>query len=121
MRKNDLRIQINLALASLDRGWKGATKGLTIAQMKDMLQDLRREQIRRGIIKPLAGERDVVLAVSDHGTVVGFSPKSEAADELLHSLGASAYQWMGNTLYMDHRVAQDFIAQVSEEGGKFVG
>jgi hypothetical protein len=120
MRKSDLRIQIHLALASLDRGWKGATKGLTVAQMKDMLQGLRREQIQRGIIKPHAGERDVVIEVSDHGTVVGFFPKTKDADELLHSVGASSYQWMGNTLYMDHRVAQDFIAQVSEEGGRFV-
>jgi hypothetical protein len=51
-RGSDLRIKITLALHSLGREHKGATKRMSIAEMELMLRDLRREQLAKGIIKP---------------------------------------------------------------------
>lgn len=49
-----LKTDIAIALHSLGRDYKGATKGKTIAELKEMLSDLRKEQAEQGIIKPKA-------------------------------------------------------------------
>ncbi len=47
-----LKIDIRLALHSLGRDYKDATKGKTIAELRDMLVELRKQQLAAGIIKP---------------------------------------------------------------------
>ena len=48
-RGSDLKIHISLALHSL--GQSGTTKGKSTSEMEAMLSDLRKEQIKRGIIR----------------------------------------------------------------------
>ncbi len=50
-RGTDLKISIRLALASLGRDYNGVTKGKSIAELVAMVNELRREQIERGIIR----------------------------------------------------------------------
>lgn len=121
MRKSDLKIHIELALNSLGIQPYAKTKNKTVAELKTMLAELRRQQTLRGIIKTeTPTQREVIFQVTDHGSIVGFDPKTKDADELLHSIGASSHQWMGNVLYMDHREAESFVHQVTENGGRFV-
>lgn len=59
------------------------------------------------------------IKVTDHGTVVGFTPLDKEAVKFLRNVGASPYQFMGDSLYIDHRVAQDFIAQSADDGVEY--
>ena len=55
--------------------------------------------------------------VIDEGSVVGIAPVSEAArdwiDEKVHS---ESWQWMGGTLWIDHRYADPIIAGMIDDG-----
>lgn len=46
-----LKTDIKIALHSLGRDYHGATKGKTLAELREMLAELRKEQLAAGIIK----------------------------------------------------------------------
>ncbi len=48
--------------------------------------------------------------IRDKGTLVGFTPATEAATAWFNdSVESEAYQWLGGTLYVDQRLAVDLI------------
>lgn len=55
--------------------------------------------------------------VTDQGSVVGLTPNTEQArvwlDENVQSEG---WQWLGHTLWIDHRMAENILAGVTDEG-----
>ncbi len=51
---------------------------------------------------------DVLLL--DQGTLIGFTPASEAAqDWFLHHVQSEDWQWLGSTLWVDQRLARDLL------------
>lgn len=62
----------------------------------------------------------MTIQVSNHGTVIGFTPLDEEGRSFLADVGAEAWQFLGSTLVLDHRVAHDFITLAKEEGIEFV-
>jgi len=55
--------------------------------------------------------------INDQGSIVGFTPRTEAArtwfDENVES---EPWQWMGPSLYVDHRPAQGLLEGIQEAG-----
>lgn len=55
--------------------------------------------------------------INDQGSVVGFTPVSQSAKEWFdENVQSEGWQWMGNTLYADHRMAQGLIEGIEAEG-----
>lgn len=59
----------------------------------------------------------VDFVVTDQGTVIGFQPLTDGArqwtDEHVHS---EPWQWMGNILWVDHRMAGGLLDGIESEG-----
>jgi hypothetical protein len=54
---------------------------------------------------------------TDHGTVVGFAPLTEAAQEFLdENVHIEDWQWVGQQFYVDHRPAQNLIDGIVSAG-----
>ncbi len=50
------------------------------------------------------------IFIRDEGTVVAFTLSTEAAADWFNDhVEAEPYQWLGDTLYVDHRLATDLI------------
>ena len=60
------------------------------------------------------------IQVHNHGSVLGFTPLDQEATDFLRYVHTEAWQWMGDTLWIDHRPARAFVAQACEEGVEFV-
>jgi hypothetical protein len=86
-----------------------------------------RKALRRDAVVPIRNaqpelpppERDHEpdLTVIDEGTIVQFIPKTEAGRTFLHQmLHTEPWQWLGNTLCIDHRMAQGVIDGAENEG-----
>ena len=61
------------------------------------------------------------IAVTNNGTTVSFRALDEGALEFLHSVGAEGWQFLGeSTLVLDWRVAEQFAAQLQDDGVEFV-
>jgi len=55
--------------------------------------------------------------VYNQGTVIGFMPMSEAANEwFADNVQAENWQWLGGMLAVDHRYASDLIEGIKEAG-----
>jgi hypothetical protein len=55
--------------------------------------------------------------VRDEGTVVVLTPNTEAGGRFLHAmLQTEAWQWMGESLVIDHRMARGVIDAALNEG-----
>jgi hypothetical protein len=48
--------------------------------------------------------------ITNHGSLIGIEPLSDAAhDRLLELCSPEGWQWLGNVLYVDARVAQPLV------------
>jgi len=57
------------------------------------------------------------VALYDSGSVIGFAPLTEAAqDWFRRNVETSEWQWLGDTLWVDQRLASDLIAGIIEAG-----
>jgi hypothetical protein len=57
------------------------------------------------------------VSITDHGSVVGFTPLTpEAKTWFDKNVASEGWQWMGSTLYVDHRMADDLAAGLENEG-----
>lgn len=55
--------------------------------------------------------------VIDKGSVVGFAPQTDAAQDFLDEhVHVESWQWLGNFFYADHRPAQDLLDGIAAEG-----
>lgn len=55
--------------------------------------------------------------ITDNGTLWGFRPWSEAAQEWFDEhVESEDWQWMGPTCWVDHRPAHDLAAAIVEAG-----
>jgi hypothetical protein len=56
------------------------------------------------------------LLVRDEGTIVTFTANTDAGESFLWSmLHTEPYQWQGNTLEIDHRMAQEVLSAAENE------
>lgn len=57
------------------------------------------------------------FSITDHGTLVGFTPLTPDAKAWIDdNVISEAHNWMGSTLYVEHRYANDLIDGLSAEG-----
>lgn len=57
------------------------------------------------------------VSVTDNGSVVGFTPNTtEAKSWFNENVQSEGWQWMGQTLWVDHRMAGDLMAGLEGEG-----
>jgi hypothetical protein len=57
------------------------------------------------------------IRVLDDGTVVGFQPLTESArDWVAKHVAAEPWQWMGEILWVDHRLANMLATGMAEAG-----
>jgi hypothetical protein len=86
-----------------------------------------RKALRRDAVVPIRNVRaeppppgrdhEPDLTVIDEGTIFQFIPKTEAGRIFLHeTLHTEPWQWLGNTLCIDHRMAQGVIGGAENEG-----
>jgi len=55
--------------------------------------------------------------IRNEGTLVGFEPVSEAAQDWFRlNVSADSWQWMGNLLWVDHRLAKELAIAVVAVG-----
>lgn len=56
------------------------------------------------------------VEVNDQGTIVALTPRTKAGTEWLHTcIQTEPWQWMGASLCVDHRFADDLIAVMRNE------
>lgn len=60
------------------------------------------------------------VQLTDNGTTWGFRPLDDEARDKLHNIGAEPWQFLGSTLCVDHRPAQQLVEVLSDEGVEFV-
>jgi hypothetical protein len=49
---------------------------------------------------------DVTILINESGSLIGFTTHTDAANEwFADNVAADAWQWLGNTLWVDHRAA----------------
>ena len=67
--------------------------------------------------EPKLKPRTIDVRLSDEGSLIGFTPISEAAQDWfrLH-VEAEDWQWMGDTLWIDHRFARDLMQGIVDDG-----
>lgn len=59
--------------------------------------------------------------IESHGSVWGFTPLNDDARHFVRvAVETESWQWMGNSLILDHRVAVQFREQLIEEGFSLV-
>lgn len=56
------------------------------------------------------------LKVTDHGSVVQFFPLTDAGEAFLKNIHTEGWQWMGNSLVVDHRAARNVVEAIINEG-----
>ena len=57
------------------------------------------------------------MIIDNQGTIVLFCPENDLESEwLITNVQAEEYQWMGRTLSVDHRMADDLFQVVAEAG-----
>lgn len=57
------------------------------------------------------------VEVIDTGSVIGFWPKTESAEEwFAENVYSEPWQWMGPVLYVDHRCAADLGVEIEGAG-----
>lgn len=62
-------------------------------------------------------DTSIDVRVSNHGTLYGFRPVSDAAKQWFEdSVSSESWQWMGGTLYVDHRYARNLGEGLQAEG-----
>lgn len=50
------------------------------------------------------------VQIIDQGTVIGFMPLTEVAQDWFeHNVQSEDWQWLGSTLWVDQRVARDLL------------
>jgi hypothetical protein len=55
--------------------------------------------------------------ISDHGSIITIRPVSEAAHQWLDdNVAAEPWQWLSGALCVDHRLAPDLVAEITEAG-----
>lgn len=54
--------------------------------------------------------------INDQGTVVVFTPLTEAAKTFLERCDSEPWQYLGPSLVVDHRPARDLIGYIQQEG-----
>lgn len=55
------------------------------------------------------------FVIRDHGTIVTFTPISEAALEFMRDVDSEPWQWLGPTLCVDHRMAQPLVDAIAHD------
>jgi hypothetical protein len=63
-----------------------------------------------------AEEPEPDIQVRNEGTVMVFTPLSEAGKAFLGALETEDWQWMGPSLVVDHRPAYDLLEAMKSEG-----
>ena len=56
------------------------------------------------------------IQVRNEGTVMVFTPLSEAGKAFISALETEDWQWMGPSLVVDHRPAYDLLEAMKSEG-----
>lgn len=57
------------------------------------------------------------IVVNDQGTIVMFSPQTEfGRNWLKENTRSESWQWLGDALAVDHRMAQDIIEGMQADG-----
>jgi hypothetical protein len=56
-----------------------------------------------------------MIQVTNCGTVWQFRPLDDAGREFIDSLGTESWQFLGNTLVVDHRMARDMVERFQDE------
>jgi hypothetical protein len=54
--------------------------------------------------------------ISDEGTVVVFTPLSQAAQDFLDCCQTESWQWLGPSLVVDHRPAHGLLTEIINQG-----
>jgi hypothetical protein len=87
--------------------------GVRIARKQDAVVPIRSVQTNL----PSASEDEYDLTVGDEGTIVLFTPHTEAGRTFLHEMLLSEpWQWLGKALCVDHRTAPGVIDGALNEG-----
>ncbi len=60
------------------------------------------------------------IQLTDNGSTWSFRPLDNDAKEMLQSIGAEPWQFLGDTLVVDHRPAQQLVQQLADDGVEFV-
>jgi hypothetical protein len=61
------------------------------------------------------------IEITDNGSTWSFRPLDDEAREFLHSIGADNWQFLGDTMVVDHRLAPRLVEQFADDGVEFVG
>jgi len=57
------------------------------------------------------------IRIHDDGTVVGFTPLTDAArDWIDENVESESWQWLGETLFVDHRMARPLAHGMAADG-----
>ena len=57
------------------------------------------------------------VAILNQGSLIGFQPVSDAAKEWFeHNVASEDWQWFGNTLWVEHRLAKELAIAVIAVG-----
>lgn len=57
------------------------------------------------------------MQIVDHGSLVAFTPTTEQEYQwMCENLSIESWQWLGRALQVDHRMADDLIEVMKEEG-----
>lgn len=62
-------------------------------------------------------DTQVDVAILDQGSLVGFRPLTDAAKTFIaENVQAESWQWLGRTLMVEHRFADNLIAGMQADG-----
>jgi hypothetical protein len=90
--------------------WRAAVR---IARKEDAVVPIRSVQTNL----PPTPEDEYDLTLRDEGTVVVFTPHTETGRTFLHEmLYSETWQWLGEALCVDHRMARSVIDGAENEG-----
>jgi hypothetical protein len=57
------------------------------------------------------------FSVTDHGTLVAISPLTDTAREWIdENVVSEGWQWMGGSLFVEHRYAEDLVSGMVDAG-----
>lgn len=64
----------------------------------------------------------VDIEITNHGSIVGFRGLSEAGKTFLRDeVSSEGWQWLGDSLNVDHRMAEGLVEAIQNEGLNIVG
>ncbi len=56
------------------------------------------------------------VRIVDDGSVIGLTPLTPAAQEFFDTIETESWQWMGPTLWVDHRTVEALVVGMLSEG-----